>query len=252
MSVQLRRPATADGLFLWVLHRFAEAFEEHAIVKGGLALRLFDCPRSTTDIDYVFVPYRSKNDVVGTLRAVLGELDGAAIRVHVHSKMIRADISVDGAAIRIEANVARECASLVVPTAGMALRQGQPSRLVRVMAPELALAHKLAAWNERRLLRDFYDIYYLTTRLGAQPDLATLRGRLRQIESRLPVLRNRRSMTLAELQAELMAAANALSEVAVRDELAPILPADELAGLVPRLRSAITRLVERFAHDEQP
>jgi len=57
MKPILQRPATAQGLFVWVLHRFAEVFEEHAVVKGGIALALHDCPRSTTDIDYVFMPY---------------------------------------------------------------------------------------------------------------------------------------------------------------------------------------------------
>ncbi len=80
MTVPLRRPATADGLFLWVLHRFAEVFEEHAVLKG------------------------------------------------------------------------------------------QPSRVVRVMAPGAALAHKLAAWNERRLVRDLYDAWFLSARIGAKVD----------------------------------------------------------------------------------
>ncbi len=70
----LPRPATPDGLFLWVMHRFAEVFEDHAIIKGGMALRLMDCPRSTTDIDYVFVPYRSKNDVRARIESVLAEI----------------------------------------------------------------------------------------------------------------------------------------------------------------------------------
>ena len=37
MKPILQRPATAQGLFVWVLHRFAEVFEEHAVVKGGIA-----------------------------------------------------------------------------------------------------------------------------------------------------------------------------------------------------------------------
>ena len=48
---------TRDELFVQIMHRFAEAFEDHAIIKGGMALRLLDSPRATTDIDYVFVPY---------------------------------------------------------------------------------------------------------------------------------------------------------------------------------------------------
>jgi hypothetical protein len=233
-----------EGLFVWVLHRFAEVFEEHAIVKGGIALRLLECPRSTNDIDYVFVPFRSKNDVVDRLRALLQEIDGAVVEVAVHSKMIRARLQVDAATIQIEANVDTRCPSLAVPTGPFATSQGQPSRLVRVMALGLALAHKLAAWNERRLLRDLYDVYYLASRLGATPDLPTLRRRLQRIESRRPELRRRRSMSLPELVAELQAAVATIDDAAVRNELAPVLPADELAGLVPRLRGGVTKVIE--------
>ena len=94
MTVPLQRPATADGLFLWVMHRFAEVFEEHAVLKGGIALRLLDCPRSTTDIDYVFVPFRSRAEIVDRVRHVLAELSGATVEVAVHSKMLRARVTV--------------------------------------------------------------------------------------------------------------------------------------------------------------
>jgi len=42
MTARLDRPANQEGLFLWVMHRFSEVFEEHAILKGGMALRLLD------------------------------------------------------------------------------------------------------------------------------------------------------------------------------------------------------------------
>lgn len=245
MKPPLARPATADGLFVWVLHRFAEVFGEHAILKGGIALRLYDCPRSTTDIDYVFVPYESKQEVVEHLRSVLGEIEGAQVDVAVHSKMIRARLAVDAASIQIEANVDVECPSTAIPTASFATAQGQPSRVVRVMALERALANKLAAWNERRLLRDLYDVYYLAVRLGAAPDMAALRKRLEHIESRLPALKRRKSMSIEALTTELRAALDGIDDAAVRDELAPLLPPDEIEGLAPRLRAGITKVIER-------
>ena len=51
-------------------------------------------------------------------------------------------------------------------------------------------------------------------------------------------------MSLAELLAALQAAVATLDEESLRDELAPILPADELAGLVPRLRGGVVKVVE--------
>lgn len=51
-------------------------------------------------------------------------------------------------------------------------------------------------------------------------------------------------MTRTELAGELRAAAEALDEGALRAELAPILPGDELEGLVPRIRQAVVRIAE--------
>jgi hypothetical protein len=246
MKPLLPRPATAQGLFVWVLHRFAEAFEEHAVLKGGIALALHDCPRTTTEIDYVFVPFESKKEVVDRLRELLQEIEGAHVKVEVHSKRIRAELRVDDAAIQIEANVDLECPSVALPTAGLARAQGQPSRLVRVMRLDRALAHKIAAWNERRLLRDLYDIYYLVARLDIRPDMNALRARLARIESRRPELRRRKSMTVQELATALETAAQELDEARLANELAPILPVVELEGLIPRLRGGVVKLVEHL------
>jgi len=250
MTAPLPRPATADGLFLWILHRFAEVFEAKAILKGGILLRLYDCPRSTTDVDYVFAPFRSKNDVRDRIEAVLREIDGAQVHVAVHSRMIRASLRVDNVAVQVEANVALDCPSQPLPTAEFARSQGQPSRLIRVMAPDCALAHKLAAWNERRLLRDLYDTYFLAVRVGAKPDRSILAGRLAKIESRHPAVKGRRSMTMPELASELREDVDAITDKRVRDELAPLLPRDEVVGVIPRIRSAVVRIAEALAGNE--
>lgn len=244
MSTTLLRPATAEALFLWVMHRFAEVFEEHAILKGGMVLRLLDSPRSTTDIDYVFVPFESKKDILDPIRAVLEELPDAAIDLRLHSKMLRAEVRVDAAAIQVEVNVAAACRAIPLATGGFAREQGRPSRVVRVMALDAALAHKLAAWNERRLMRDLYDVYFLASRLGERPDMDVLDDRLARVVSRLPARARRRSITRAEFTAELRAAAARLTPEAIQQELAPLLPPEELAGLVPRLRGVLALLGE--------
>jgi hypothetical protein len=249
MTTPLPRPATADDLFVWVLHRFAEEFEEHAVLKGGIALRLLDCPRSTTDIDYVFVPYASKKTIRTAIERLLRELPEAESEVSAHSRIVRATLAIDGASIQIEANVSLSCASIPMSSGGLARRSGQPPRIVRIMEPSVALAHKLAAWNERRLLRDVYDVWFLTSRIGAQPDLATLGERLAAIESRHPVLRRRTSMTRSEFAQELRVAAGALDERDVRDALAPLLPPDDLVGLLPRLRNAMLGVADALTAD---
>jgi hypothetical protein len=240
----LERPATPDRLFLWVMHRFAARFDQHAILKGGMALRLLDSPRSTTDIDYVFVPYASKRQVKGLVEEALADLEDATVDLAIHSKMLRARVRLDEAQIQIEINVAMRCSSTPMATGNFARSLGQPSQVVAVMGFDTALAEKVAAWNERRLMRDLYDCYFLVGRLGARLDLERLDERLARIESRLPKLRKRGAMTRGDLVAELKAYLSSLTQEGVEAELRPLLPPDELPGLAARIRASLSRIVE--------
>jgi predicted nucleotidyltransferase component of viral defense system len=235
---------TNDELFAWVMHRFAEVFREHAILKGGMALRLLDSPRSTNDIDYIFVPYASKKEILPDFSAVLSSLEGVHVSVDVHSKMIRAILQAEGAAIQIEANVAPACRSIPMATGDFARKAGYPSRIVRVMDLSVALAHKLAAWNERRLTRDLYDAYFLFGRAGAKPDREVLEERLSHVVSRLPVLRGRKKMRLSEFLEALSSTIAALDEGRLEVDLGPLLPPEERAGLVPRLKAALSGVIQ--------
>lgn len=235
---------TNDDLFAWVMHRFSEVFEEHAIIKGGMALRLLDSPRATTDIDYVFVPFGSKKEVLPKIKQVLGELEDAEVTVKVHSKMIRAEVRAKEAAIQIEANVMRECKSIPMATGGFAQSVRRPSQIVRIMQLDVALAHKVAAWNERRLLRDLFDCYFLFGRARAKVDLEVLDNRLQRVQSRLPRLRAKKRMTRHELAEALNQACESLSDEMLQDEVGPLLPPEEFAGLAQRMRTVLVALVE--------
>jgi len=244
MTARLHRPASQDGLFLWVMHRFAEVFEDHAVLKGGMALRLLDCPRRTMDIDYVFVPFDSKKEIMDGVGNVLREIEGAVIDIVLHSKMLRADLRVDDAAIQIEANVAAYCESVPMTTGGFARSVGRPSQVVRIMSPSHALSNKLAAWNERRLLRDLYDCYFLVARAGATPDAEVLDCRLADVQSCLPRLRRRRRMSRSELAGELRQAAVEMTDGDLEAELGGILPPEELVGLAVRICAAVEKIAE--------
>ncbi len=246
MTTPLDRPATREGLFLWIMHRFAEAFEGQAVLKGGMALRLMECPRQTIDIDYVFVPFTSKKEITDRLRGVLDEVEGAEVEIGLHSKMLRAELRVDEIAVVIEINVAERCPSIPMSTGGFARSTGHPARVVRIMSPPVALAHKLAAWNERRLLRDLYDCTFLFTRAGVVPDDEVVDARLSKIESRLPAMKRRRTMSRAELAAELREAVAAATDGDYQRELSGIVPPDELAGLALRVRASILKLVDHL------
>ncbi len=207
-------------------------------------MRLIDSPRSTTDIDYVFVPYESKKDVRKQIEAVLAEIVDAEVSIDLHSKMLRAEIRLDDAAIQLEVSVALHCPSSPMSTGGFAIGLGQPAHVVRIMSAEWALANKLAAWNERRIMRDLYDCYFYTARLGAFPELQVLEPRLAKIRSRLPILKRKKSMTKLDLAAALRKQATELSTKALKAELGGLLPPEELSGLDLRMRSATVRLAE--------
>jgi predicted nucleotidyltransferase component of viral defense system len=225
------------------MHRFSEVFEEHAVLTGGMALRLMNCPRRTVDIDYVFVPFSSKKEIVDRVKDVFDDIDGARVDSRFHSKMLRIDLRVDDAAIQVEVNPAESCASIPMTTGELAHAVGVPAQVVRVMDPSSALAHKLATWNERRLWRDLYDCAFLYDRVGAKPELAVLDGRLSRIESRLPVLKNRRTMTRAELASDLSRAVGDLTDSDLETEIGGLLSSEELVGLSIRIRVAAEGLV---------
>ncbi|MCP4444011.1 MAG: nucleotidyl transferase AbiEii/AbiGii toxin family protein [Myxococcales bacterium] len=239
MTSRIDAPVTQDKLFVWVIHRLAERFENHAILKGGMVLRLLDSTRHTNDLDYVFVPYSSKKDVRTLLVEALEDLEGAQIEVTMHSRMVQVDLSLDGVSVALEASVARSCASSPMTTGAFARSVGQPAQIVRIMDLGISLAHKLGAWNERRLLRDLYDVYFLWTHAGARPTMEVLASRLAKVESRLPKLRNVKSMSFANLAQALQEAANAIDANAIDREMGGLLPVEDLAGLAPRIRSAV-------------
>ncbi len=56
MSTPFPSDVSIDSVFVWLIHRISDEFEDHAILKGGMELRLLNCPRSTNDLDYIFVP----------------------------------------------------------------------------------------------------------------------------------------------------------------------------------------------------
>lgn len=247
MSTPLNRPASNDDLFLWIMHRFAEEFVDHAILKGGMSMRLIDSPRSTTDIDYVFVPYASKNEIQKDIKSILRELPSATVTFEMHSKMFRVYIGIDDASIQLEANVAMECDGVPMSTGGFATSLGQQPRVIRMMALRVSLSHKLSAWNERRLLRDIYDCYFYITRLNEKPDLHVLQQRLQSIDSRIPALEKRKSMSMKTFIQELLEETKTITTERVEDELGSLLPPEELAGLAHRMVASINKLCEWLA-----
>jgi hypothetical protein len=106
----------------------------------------------------------------------------------------------------------------------------------------VALADKMAAWNERRLMRDLYDIWFFL-RMGVRPDEAVLARRLRKPEySRLVKAADHfRGSSVADFRDFLLARVQQLTDAGLAAELKAYLRPDELAGLSMRIRAEFAK-----------
>jgi predicted nucleotidyltransferase component of viral defense system len=220
---------TVEGLMIFLINTFSEKFPQSAILKGGMCLRLLDCPRLTNDIDYVFIPYSSKKDILKGVLAVLDEIDGLTYEYSLNSKCLRIRVQYGELTTQIEVNVAKECSATSISTVGLARQFGLLGRVVQVTSYDVAMANKLAAWNERLLARDLYDLYFFYAMVQAMPNMKILEKRLEQVAS-TPRNKNPKQMTLEQLVSKLR---DRLASLSTEDmlELADYLPSNEIQGL---------------------
>ncbi len=224
-----------EELLAWVVNFFATEFGNHAIIRGGMALRLLNSPRYTNDIDYVFVPFTSKKDIKPLIEQKLSKVDGLAFNITLNSKVMNVNINYLSQNCQIEINVENECQSLSMSSSPLASLYGMPARIVRILDLSTAFAHKIAAWNERELLRDLFDIYQYKAILRVEPNLKILQKRLANVR----VYPNTKpAKNIKALREKLLLAANELCEQQMQ-ELKPLLPEAELAGLHLRIAAAV-------------
>jgi predicted nucleotidyltransferase component of viral defense system len=241
-----------DQLMLWIMHAFAKHFRQHAILKGGMELMLMSSERATNNLDYVFVPYKSKKEISPQIEQILRRIPDVEIDTSMHSNAGRYRVRVGKADIQIEYNVSQAMPSIELTTELLASKFNALPGIIRVMSPEVALAHKMGAWNERRLLRDLYDIYYVYTHMQVTPEMDVLKQRLNQVDSRLPRLRKIREMSMAEFVRELRSAVGVLTEQDLQQGLAPLMKTDRLRGLLPVLRAKLGELATLLEERASP
>jgi len=237
---------TGDYIFLWLMHNISEKFKHHAILKGGMMLRLLDCPRKTIDLDYVFVPFNSKKEITAGLLEIVNNIEGAKITKTLNSKSLRIIIQVKKTTIQIDANVSDSCKSTTITTSSLARKVNEQPHVIRIMSFDVALSHKLAAWNERRLIRDLYDIYYIYKIIGVFPDLEILKSRLTKIESRLPAMKKIKTMSLEKFKTDLSYSIRNLSIKDMKKELIPLLNEAFSIDLELKIKSGIIELIEKI------
>ncbi len=208
-----------------------------------MVLRLLGSPRYTNDLDYVFVPHRSKKEIVGEIVQCLQEIEGAKTSHSLNSKCLRVVVSVGGTTVQVEAKVAMEIRAEAASTRLLSPQFNLPPRMVRVTDLTIALANKMAAWNERRLMRDIYDIWFFL-QMGVAPDTDLLAQRLRKPSySRLVSHADRLpGATVTEFYDHLRERVRELRDDEIREELADYLADDEITGLAMQFRAALARL----------
>jgi predicted nucleotidyltransferase component of viral defense system len=224
-----------EELLAWVINFFADEFGGNAIIRGGMALRLLNSPRYTNDIDYVFIPFKSKKEIKPLIEEKLSGVGGLEYSITLNSKVMVVHINYLTQSCQVEINVEETCESQIMSSSAIALPYGMPSKVVRIAELSTAFAHKIAAWNERELMRDLFDVYQYKVILRVEPCLKTLQKRLAKPRS-CPNVKPARS--LGGLKEKLLAAADKLGERDI-DELRPLLPETELAGLHQRIAAAI-------------
>lgn len=235
-----------ESLLVRLLHHVSEAIPSRSVVKGGLVLRLLDCPRQTNDLDVVLLPFGSKRDAAPLLEEALRRFPCDELDIRVHSTAIRARIRQGDLVAQVEASVAEECPATPMTTASLARLHGELPRLVQVMRFDIALANKLGAWMERALLRDLYDINYWVSIQRTVPDATTLKRRLASVHGRKG---KPRPWSAGELADSIEKRLESLTDDQLREELHAVLPDTEFAGLAARLRSGLAPFATRLRDD---
>jgi predicted nucleotidyltransferase component of viral defense system len=230
-----------QALLALVLDLLAQKFDKHAVLKGGMVLRVLGSPRLTNDLDYVFVPYESKKDIVNEIVTALEGIDGATVTSSLNSKCLRVVLTRDDTTIQIEASVAMKVTTSTVSTRLFSTQFSLPPRIIHVVDYPVALANKMAAWNERRLVRDMYDIWFYL-QMSVQPDRLTLEHRLQDPDySKLIKPKDFfPGKTCNEFYDFLRT--GRLTDEAIEQELSDYLAPEEMVGLSALFRAALAKL----------
>jgi len=231
-----------EELLAWVINFFADEFGNNAVIRGGMALRLLNSPRYTNDIDYVFVPFKSKNELKPLIEKKLSSVNGLEFKISMNSKVMVVNINYLSQSCQVEISAKNECESQAMSSSAVASPYGMPSKIVRIAELSVAFAHKIAAWNERELLRDLFDVYQYKAMLRVEPNLEILRQRLAKPRN-YPNVNPAKNLT--GLKEKMLTAAGSLSAQNIQ-ELKPLLPETELAGLNVRIAAALRETASSF------
>jgi predicted nucleotidyltransferase component of viral defense system len=226
-----------------IVDLFAQKFAEKAILRGGMVLCMLGSPRLTNDLDYIFVPYSSKKDIVDEVIKALHTMGNVTVSHSMNSKCLRILITREHTTVQVEAKVAKEIQTATTSTRLFSPKYNFPPRLISVAEYSVALAHKMAAWNERRLVRDLYDIFFYI-QMGISYDHLTLKQRLLKQNYSTLVKKDDyfKGKELSEFIEFLREATQKLSDKDIDKELSDYLPSNEIPGLAMQIRASLVKL----------
>lgn len=237
---------TPEELLAKLINFVGEQFKNELVLKGGMLLRLLNSPRATQDVDYAWIQKKKRMLFAQELKESLEKKLGLRTTdVAVNSRGIFLTVldPAGGEQAKIEINVVPFFHRPPQPmsTALLANRFALKAQIVATMDLAEAFSHKIAATLERYLARDLYDLMQMEPLTAF--DEKTLRERLRNLEIKRA---KGRDVFLSEVIQMLQKRSENLTKKRIEEELAPLLPRENLAGLDKMIQASISRLIQKL------
>ncbi len=233
-----------EQLLIRLINFFAEKFKDRIVLTGGMLLRLYQSPRATQDVDFIFISSESKKTLHPKLCRTIGAMKGVQLdRVDVNSRGIFMDVSADDekAALEITVRPRIGLRSEPISTAMLSQKFLLSGRIVSTLALPEAFAHKIAATLERESTRDLYDLSQMEA-WGAF-DIKILRERL----ARLSINRKKPIAINCAQAADLLAIRmRSLTHKKIEQELYPLLPTAYRTGVLIIIKASVGRIIQRL------
>ncbi len=230
-------------LMVFMMKAISEKFRSQAIIRGGMALYLLNSKRYTNDLDYAFVPFKSKKDILKPLLELLDSIENLKYQYELNSQCLRVSLDYQGFKSQLEIKTYSHLKSMAISTEALPEIK-MPSFIVRIADLEWSLSNKIAAWLERRLAKDLYDIYYLYTFLNVRPDLQILNKRLKKIEFARNLKNAKTSLSLVEFIELLRKEVINLNPQKLKNELGDYFTKQELLGIELKITIALNSICE--------
>ncbi len=236
-----------EQLLAKVMNHLADRMKDRLVLKGGMLLRLHNSPRSTQDVDYVWISKDSKKGLGKEIEKVLTGLDGIEVEsTEVNARGVFVDLvdSVTGERALLEIEVRSETQLPTEPmsTGPLSARYALGARIIATMALPEAFAHKIAATLERDVARDLYDLSQMQAL--SSWDEATLIDRLKEVSIHRAKPKALTPRQAAELLAKQL---EKLDQKRLEQELYPLLPTEYRAGVLSLIRAGVTRIIDRLS-----